>query len=75
MDAFSDGAAASLFLNSHHDGLGARPLDLAVESDDGLKAVEAAIATESRRSAKSGPKEGKPMSPTPPNAASAGDPS
>ncbi len=69
MDAFSDGATASRFLNSHHDGLGARPLDLAVESDDGLKAVEAAIATESR------PKEGSPMRKTPTIAPSPGDPS
>jgi uncharacterized protein (DUF2384 family) len=68
MDAFSDGAAASSFLNSHHDGLGARPLDLAVESDDGLKAVEAAIATESRL------KEGNPMSKSPTIAPAGGDP-
>jgi hypothetical protein len=75
MDAFSDGAAASLFLNSHHDGLGARPLDLAVESDDGLEPVEAAITTEARRSSKNGAKEGNAMSPKPPIAPSAGDPS
>lgn len=31
------------FLNNHHDGLDGRPLDLAIASDAGLKAVEAAI--------------------------------
>jgi len=37
------------FLNSHHDGLDARPIDLAVASEAGLAAVEAAISIESRR--------------------------
>jgi uncharacterized protein (DUF2384 family) len=37
------------FLNSHHDSLDARPIDLAVASDAGLAAVEAAISTESNR--------------------------
>jgi hypothetical protein len=32
------------FLNSHHDGLGGRPLDIATASDAGLAAVEAAMA-------------------------------
>jgi uncharacterized protein (DUF2384 family) len=36
------------FLNSHHDALDGRPLDLAVASDAGLIAVEAAIACASR---------------------------
>jgi uncharacterized protein (DUF2384 family) len=37
------------FLNSHHDSLDARPIDLAVASEAGLAAVEAAIAAEGRR--------------------------
>jgi uncharacterized protein (DUF2384 family) len=37
------------FLNSHHDGLDGRPIDLAVASEAGLAAVEAAISTESSR--------------------------
>ena len=32
------------FLNTHDDALGGRPIDLAVESDAGLKAVEDALA-------------------------------
>ena len=32
------------FLNTHHDALGGRPLDLALKSDAGLAAVEAAIS-------------------------------
>ena len=31
------------FLNNHHEGLGGRPIDIAVASDAGLIAVEAAI--------------------------------
>jgi Protein of unknown function (DUF2384) len=38
------GADALNFLNSHHAGLQGRPLDLAIASDSGLKAVEAALA-------------------------------
>lgn len=38
--------AVRSFLNTHHDGLRARPLDLAVASDAGLIAVEAAIDME-----------------------------
>jgi len=34
---------AMAFLNAHHDGLGARPLDLAIASADGFGAVEAAL--------------------------------
>jgi uncharacterized protein (DUF2384 family) len=41
--------AVRAFLNSHHDSLSARPLDLAVASEDGLIAVEAAIAAEGGR--------------------------
>ena len=36
------------FLNSHHSALQARPIDLAVASEAGLAAVEAAIANETR---------------------------
>lgn len=35
--------AVMAFLNTHDDALGARPLDLAVGSDDGLARVEQAI--------------------------------
>ena len=41
--AFVDTAVVRSFLNSHHDGLRGRPLDLATRSDSGLYAVEAAI--------------------------------
>ena len=36
--------AAVAFLNSHDDALGGRPIDLAIASAGGLRAVEAAIA-------------------------------
>ncbi|WP_168355974.1 antitoxin Xre/MbcA/ParS toxin-binding domain-containing protein [Sphingomonas gei] len=36
--------AAVAFLNTHDEGLGGRPIDLAVASDAGLRAVEEAIA-------------------------------
>jgi uncharacterized protein (DUF2384 family) len=39
------------FLNSHHDTLGGRPIDLAVASDAGLAAVEAAMAAQGRAAA------------------------
>jgi hypothetical protein len=42
--ALGDIEAVRAFLNSHHDGLAGRPIDLAVASDDGLARVEAAIA-------------------------------
>lgn len=42
------------FLNGHHDGLRGRPLDLAVASQAGLEAVEAALCVEARRPAQSG---------------------
>ena len=45
---------ARTFLNSHHRGLRGRPLDLAVASDAGLRAVETAICVEARRSPESG---------------------
>jgi len=41
--AFVDTAVVRSFLNTHHDGLRGRPLDLATRSDSGLYAVEAAI--------------------------------
>lgn len=37
------------FLNSHHESLAGRPIDLAVASEAGLIAVEAAIHAESGR--------------------------
>ncbi|MGZ8310514.1 MAG: hypothetical protein ACXWUP_07230 [Allosphingosinicella sp.] len=46
-------AEARAFLNRHHSGLSGRPLDLAMGSDDGLVAVEAAICIEARRPAES----------------------
>ena len=42
--ALADLASVRTFLNSHHDGLGGRPIDLAVASDAGLLEAEAAIA-------------------------------
>jgi uncharacterized protein (DUF2384 family) len=47
--ALADTAAVRAFLNSHHEGLSGRPLDLAVASDAGLPAVESAIG-EARKS-------------------------
>jgi len=44
-------ADARAFLNAHHDGLRGRPLDLALASDAGLEAVEAALGAETRRGA------------------------
>ena len=41
--ALGDVEAVRAFLNCHHPALGARPIDLAVASDDGLARVEAAI--------------------------------
>ena len=38
--------ATRAFLNSEHAGLGGRPLDIALDSDAGLLAVERAIQTE-----------------------------
>lgn len=42
--ALKDKDAMVAFLNTHDEALGGRPIDLAVESDEGLKAVEAALA-------------------------------
>lgn len=36
--------AVMAFLNTHDDALGGRPLDLALASDEGLLAVESALA-------------------------------
>ena len=44
--ALADNDAVRHFLNSYHSGLRGRPLDLAVASDAGLKAVQAAIGVE-----------------------------
>ncbi|MEA3062565.1 MAG: hypothetical protein QOJ94_2346 [Sphingomonadales bacterium] len=44
--AFTDSGAVRAFLNSHHSGLGGRPLDLAVASATGLAAVQTAICAE-----------------------------
>ena len=46
--------AVRAFLNSHHERLAGRPIDLAVASEAGLVAVEAAIAAESRAGPGSG---------------------
>lgn len=51
--AFADAGAVRGFLNSHHSGLGGRPLDLAVASAAGLEAVRTAICIEARRSPQS----------------------
>jgi uncharacterized protein (DUF2384 family) len=48
--ALGDIDAVRAFLNDHHQGLAARPIDLAVASDDGLARVEAAIAAAEARS-------------------------
>ena len=45
--------AAKIFLNTHHQGLRARPLDLAVASDAGLTAVEMGIRAEAERGSES----------------------
>ena len=44
--ALADTDAVRAFLNSHHEGLRGRPIDLAVASDAGLAAVETAIGAE-----------------------------
>jgi len=53
--ALGDVEAVRAFLNSHHAALDGRPLDLAVASEAGLIAVEAAIASEGARSARPSP--------------------
>jgi uncharacterized protein (DUF2384 family) len=40
------------FLNSRHEGLNGRPIDIAIASEAGLIAVEAAIAAAARRDPK-----------------------
>ena len=49
--ALGDVEAVRAFLNCHHPALDARPIDLAVASDDGLARVEAAIAAAGEASA------------------------
>lgn len=44
LDTFAVPAAATTFLNTAHDGLGGRPIDLAVASDEGFEAVAALLA-------------------------------
>jgi uncharacterized protein (DUF2384 family) len=51
--------AVRTFLNTHHESLAGRPIDLAVASEAGLAAVEAAISTESRARADSSGQETK----------------
>jgi uncharacterized protein (DUF2384 family) len=41
--------AVRAFLNSHHGILAGRPIDIAIASEAGLIAVEAAVAAEGRR--------------------------
>lgn len=41
--------AVRAFLNSHHGVLAGRPIDIAIASEAGLIAVEAAVAAEGRR--------------------------
>jgi uncharacterized protein (DUF2384 family) len=40
-----EAGAAVAFLNTHQVALGGRPIDLAIASETGLRAVEAAIAS------------------------------
>ena len=47
--AFGNIDAVRAFLNEPHPGLGGRPIDVALGSDEGLSAVEAAIAEEAAR--------------------------
>jgi hypothetical protein len=51
--ALSDIDAGRVFLNNHHSGLHGRPLDLALASAAGLKAVKTAICIEARRNLQS----------------------
>jgi hypothetical protein len=41
--ALADFASVRTFLNSHNEQLGARPIDLAIASVEGLDAAEAAV--------------------------------
>lgn len=47
MDTLGTPDAIRSFLNDHHEGLGGRPLDVALSSDAGLAAAEALIGTSS----------------------------
>jgi uncharacterized protein (DUF2384 family) len=47
------------FLNSRHEGLNGRPIDVAIASEAGLIAVEAAIAAAQRRQAAKGDAPGR----------------
>jgi uncharacterized protein (DUF2384 family) len=49
--ALGDVEAVRAFLNCHHPALDARPIDLAVASEDGLARVEAAIAAAGKAAA------------------------
>ena len=49
--ALPDMDSVRLFLNSPHEGLGGRPIDLALASAAGLEAVETAISAEAGRGA------------------------
>lgn len=46
-----DRDAAMTFLNTHDEALGSRPIDAAVESDDGLARAEQALETWTRPTA------------------------
>jgi len=48
IDTLGKPAAVVEFLNGHHDGLGGRPIDLAVASAEGLLAVEALLSGRAR---------------------------
>lgn len=47
------------FLNSRHEGLGGRPIDLAIASEAGLVAVEAEITAAASRRRPNGDAEGR----------------
>lgn len=44
LNSFAAPAAATAFLNTINDALGGRPIDLAVASEEGLRAVAASLA-------------------------------
>jgi hypothetical protein len=48
INSLSAPGAATAFLNTLHPELGGRPLDLAIASEEGLRAVEAALAGTAR---------------------------
>jgi uncharacterized protein (DUF2384 family) len=45
IDALTAPGAATAFLNTLHPDLGGRPLDLAIASEEGLRAVEATLVS------------------------------